>query len=66
MGIAQFGYFQILYNVVLQQENGREIFNSFKEEIFSVWNDMESGKRKPPVPPEKKEKDSKKKYFGSK
>ena len=66
MGIAQFGYFQILYNVVLQQENGSEIFNSFKEEIFSVWNDIESGKRKPPMPPEKKEKDSTKKYFGSK
>lgn len=65
MGIAQFGYIQILQNVAFQGEYGAEIFNKFKEGIFAVWNDAESGKLKPPAPPEKKEKDSKKKYFGS-
>jgi len=65
MGTAQFGYFQILQNILFQQESGLEVFEKFKEEMFSLWMDVESGRWKPPAPPEKKEKDSTKKYFGA-
>ncbi|MCK5609175.1 hypothetical protein KAR91_45290 [Candidatus Pacearchaeota archaeon] len=35
------------------------------EEMVSLWIDVESGRWKLPTPPEKKEKDSTKKYFGA-
>ncbi|MBN1222711.1 MAG: M55 family metallopeptidase [Candidatus Aminicenantes bacterium] len=63
MRIAWLGYFDILMNSLFQNENGRAVFNGFKEELFTVWADVESGRWLPPAPPEIGT--PAKKYFGS-
>jgi len=64
MSAAQTGYFQMLFGTLFQSECGQEVFNKFKEQLYSLWTDVESGRWNPPAPPPKQAA-SGKKYFGS-
>ncbi len=64
MSAAQTGYYQLLFSILFQSECGKEVFDNFKKEFFSLWAEVESGRWKPPSPAEKPAV-TKKKYFGS-
>lgn len=63
ISVATTGYIQLLQQTVAAQDNGSKIMNEFIEKLFVRWGDVESGRWKPPKPPETKE--SERKYFGA-
>ncbi len=63
IGVATTGYTRLLRQTVAAQDNGNKIMNEFIEKLFVRWGDVESGRWKPPKPPETKK--SARKYFGA-
>lgn len=69
MEIAHDGYWEILQNIALSQEDGGETFMQWKDEMLAAWIAQESGREETPPPAEETaEADAEappKKYFGS-
>ncbi len=69
MEIAHDGYWDILQNIALSQEDGGETFMQWKDEMMATWIAQESGREKTPPPAEETAEadaeSSPKKYFGS-
>jgi len=63
ISVATTGYVQLLQQTVATQDNSAKIMSEFIEKLFVRWGEVESGRWKPPKPPETKK--SSRKYFGA-
>jgi D-amino peptidase len=62
LGVAVFGYQQVLQATIESQGKSREVNNAFWESLARDWVAVESGQWEPPAPTED---DPAKKYFGA-
>jgi D-amino peptidase len=65
MEISHDGYWEILQNIALSQEDGGETFMRWKDEMFKAWIAQESGVGETPAPAEEPADAPAQKYFGS-
>ncbi len=65
MEISHDGYWEILQNIALSQEDGGETFMRWKDEMFKAWIAQESGIEETPAPAEEPADAPAQKYFGS-